>query len=201
MFYCIIHKPYGVLSQFSAADGKQVLKDFFDVPGDVYPVGRLDADSEGLLVLTNDPSLNRALLHPSTAHPREYWVQVDGAVTLQALSKLEQGVQITIDGKPYLTKPCRASILQNATTESVFPPGVTKRDPPVRFRKEIPTSWIKLELTEGKNRQVRRMTAAVGLPTLRLIRYRIEQCTLEGLAPGEMRLYSRQSMYRLLNIH
>lgn len=193
MYYCIIHKPYGVLCQFSPVSGQTTLKDFFDVPQDVYPVGRLDADSEGLLVLTNDPSLNQSLLHPSQAHAREYWVQVDGSITAAALQQLEKGVRITIDGKAYQTKPCKASLFTVA-------PQVAERKPPVRFRKNIPTSWIRLELTEGKNRQVRRMTAAVGFPTLRLIRYRIGDCTLDGLEPGEMRIFHKNQLFRLLNI-
>lgn len=193
MYYCIIHKPFGALCQFSPVSGKTTLKDFFDVPTDVYPVGRLDADSEGLLILTNDPSLNHALLHPTHAHLREYWVQVDGSITPEALQQLQKGVRITIDGKAFHTKPCEASLFNTA-------PQVAERHPPVRFRKNIPTSWIRLALTEGKNRQVRRMTAAVGFPTLRLIRYRIGQCTLDGLQPGEMRIVPKNTLLRLLNI-
>lgn len=192
-FYCIIYKPFNVLSQFTSQDEKQTLKDFFDVPNDVYAVGRLDYDSEGLLVLTNDKKLNHALLNPLHEHEREYWVQVDGDITNKAILELQQGVTISIDGKKHNTKKCKASLFESA-------PVVPERNPPVRFRKNIPTSWIKIQLTEGKNRQVRRMTAAVGFPTLRLIRYRIENCTLDGLQPGEMRLFSEKEMYRLLSI-
>lgn len=188
-FYCIIYKPFNVLSQFTSQDEKQTLKDFFDVPNDVYAVGRLDYDSEGLLVLTNDKKLNHALLNPLHEHEREYWVQVDGDITNKAILELQQGVTISIDGKKHNTKKCKASVFESA-------PVVPERNPPVRFRKNIPTSWIKIQLTEGKNRQVRRMTAAVGFPTLRLIRYRIENCTLDGLQPGEMRLFSEKEMYR-----
>lgn len=190
-YYFIIYKPYLVLSQFSSKDGKQSLKDFFDVPRDVYPVGRLDYDSEGLLLLTNDAALNHRLLHPSFAHEREYWVQVDGAINANALQRLQQGLTITIDGKPYQTQPCKASLLQ---PDPVVPP----RNPPIRFRKDIPAPWISLVLTEGKNRQVRRMTAAVGYPTLRLIRYRVEGIELLQMQPGDIIAVSRKSMYKKL---
>lgn len=190
--YFIIYKPYLVLSQFSTEDSsKQTLKDFFSVPKDVYPVGRLDYDSEGLLLLTNDTRLNHRLLHPSFAHEREYWVQVDGAVSGDALLQLAQGVTITPDGKPYRTKPCRAQLLSPD-------PVVPARIPPIRFRKEIPAPWIQMILTEGKNRQVRRMTAAVGFPTLRLIRQRIEQVTLGDLQPGEMVPLPQKTIYKKL---
>lgn len=192
-FYCAIYKPFNVLSQFTSQDGKQTLKDFFDVPVDVYAVGRLDYDSEGLLILTNDKKLNHALLNPLHEHTREYWVQVDGLITNEAIQQLQQGVTVSIDGKKHLTKKCRAAVFATA-------PQVPDRNPPVRFRKNIPTSWIKIQLTEGKNRQVRRMTAAVGFPTLRLIRHSIEKCTAEGLLPGEMRLFEEKEMYHLLSI-
>jgi 23S rRNA pseudouridine2457 synthase len=179
--YYIIYKPYLVLSQFTAENDQQkTLKDFFDVPADVYPVGRLDQDSEGLLVLTNDTSLNQRLLHPSFEHEREYWVQVDGAITSSALTALENGIAISVNGKRYLTKKCRARLIDPA-------PAVPERFPPIRFRKDIPTSWISLTLTEGKNRQVRRMTAAAGFPTLRLIRYRVEGVNIDGMQPGDIR--------------
>lgn len=192
-FYCAIYKPFNVLSQFTSQDGKQTLKDFFDVPVDVYAVGRLDYDSEGLLILTNDKKLNHALLNPVHEHKREYWVQVDGLITNEAIQELQQGVTISIDGKKHRTKKCVASVFATA-------PQVPDRNPPVRFRKNIPTSWIKIQLTEGKNRQVRRMTAAVGFPTLRLIRHSIEKCTVQGLQPGEMRLLEEKEIYKLLSI-
>lgn len=190
-FYCIIYKPFNVLSQFTSQDGKQTLKDYFDVPGDVYAVGRLDYDSEGLLILTNDKKLNHALLNPLHEHEREYWVQVDGSITKEAIDLLQNGVTISVDGKKYPTKKCSAALFNGA-------PAVPDRNPPVRFRKNIPTSWIKIKLTEGKNRQVRKMTAAVGFPTLRLIRQRIENCSLDGLQPGEMRLLAERELYHLL---
>lgn len=192
-FYCIVHKPFNVLSQFTSQDGKQTLKNYFDVPVDVYPVGRLDYDSEGLLILTNDKKLNEALLHPRHAHTREYWVQVDGSITGDAIANLQQGVTISVDGKQHRTKTCTVALFQEE-------PVVAQRNPPVRFRKSIPTSWIKIILTEGKNRQVRKMTAAVGFPTLRLIRYRIVNCTLDGLKPGEMRVVSKKEMLQLLSM-
>ncbi len=190
-FYCIVYKPFNVLSQFTSQDGKQTLKDFFDVPPDVYPVGRLDYDSEGLLVLTNDKKLNQQLLNPLNAHEREYWVQVDGAVTQQAMTALQLGVSITVDGKAYRTKPSKVALIEKE-------PKVPDRNPPIRVRKKIPTSWIKIKLTEGKNRQVRKMTAAVGFPTVRLIRYRIGQCNMEDVMPGDMIIYSQKEINHLL---
>ncbi len=173
-----------MLCQFSPEPGKQTLADYLDVPRDVYPVGRLDYDSEGLLLLTNDKSLNRTLLNPLHAHEREYWVQVEGQADAAALDRLCKGITIQIDGKPHKTLPAKACLLPN---EPDLPP----RNPPIRFRQQIPTSWISLALTEGKNRQVRRMTAAVGYPTLRLVRWRIGRLTLEGLPPGGFRLLNK----------
>jgi 23S rRNA pseudouridine2457 synthase len=187
-----------VLSQFSSSpetaagtEVKKTLKDFFEVPKDVYPVGRLDYDSEGLLLLTNDTAINSRLLHPSFAHEREYWVQVEGAITAEAIKQLRDGVEISIDGKPFRT---RKALAEKFTTAPPVPP----RNPPIRFRKEIPDSWIKLVLTEGKNRQVRKMTARVGFPTLRLIRERIAKLSVSGLDPGEMRHLTKQEVYQAL---
>ena len=189
--YFIIYKPYLVQSQFSPVDGKQTLGDFFSVPKDVYPVGRLDHDSEGLLILTNDKQLNHRLLHPTFQHEREYWVQVDGDITSKAIQQLQNGVTISIDGKKYQTLPCKVSVFENE-------PFVPVRNPPIRFRKEIPAPWISMVLKEGKNRQVRRMTAQVGFPTLRLIRYRIENITIEGLQPGDLISMTRKQLYQQL---
>lgn len=176
--YFLFHKPYQVLTQFSRDGDKQTLADLLPhLPKDVYPVGRLDYDSEGLLLLTNDRQLTHRLLDPKFNHPRTYWVQVEGAVTDEALEQLQQGVAISIDGKQHRTKPALAKRLGDQ-------PDVSERNPPIRFRKNIPTTWIALTLTEGKNRQVRRMTAAVGFPTLRLIRYAVGSITLDGLEPG-----------------
>ena len=186
-----MYKPFNVLSQFTSQDGKQTLKDFFDVPPDVYPVGRLDYDSEGLLILTNDKKLNQQLLNPLHAHEREYWVQVDGTITQQAITALQLAVSINVDGKIYQTKPCKVTMMEKEPT-------VPNRCPPIRVRKNIPTSWIKIKLTEGKNRQVRKMTADVGFPTVRLIRYRIGQCNMEGVMPGDMIVYSQKELNHLL---
>lgn len=167
------------------------MKDFFAVPGDCYPVGRLDFDSEGLLILTNDTALNHRLLNPQFAHEREYWVQVDGAITPVAIRELETGVVINVDGKAYRTRPCVARLFETM-------PVVPDRHPPIRYRAQIPTTWVRMLLKEGKNRQVRKMTAKVSFPTLRLIRYRIENVSLDGLNPGEMRSLNRADIYSLL---
>ena len=189
--YYVVYKPFQVLSQFSRQEGKQTLKDFFAIPGDCYPVGRLDFDSEGLLILTNDTALNHRLLNPQFAHEREYWVQVDGAITPAAIRELETGVDINVDGKTYRTKPCVVRLFETTPT-------VPDRNPPIRYRAQIPTTWVRMSLTEGKNRQVRKMTAKVGFPTLRLIRCRIENVRLDGLNPGEMHSLSRRDIYSLL---
>jgi 23S rRNA pseudouridine2457 synthase len=189
--YFIIYKPFQVLSQFSVSQGKLTLKDFFKVPADVYPVGRLDYDSEGLLLLTNDTQLNYRLLHPQFRHEREYWVQVDGNIDAAAINRLQAGVNITIDGKPFHTARSKAGIFNEA-------PALPERNPPIRFRKNIPAPWIWMVLTEGKNRQVRKMTAATGYPTLRLVRYRIARITLDNMQPGEQRELTRDIIYPLL---
>jgi 23S rRNA pseudouridine2457 synthase len=179
--YYLVYKPFQVMSQFSPVEGKLTLKDFFEVEINVYPVGRLDYDSEGLLLLTNDKRLNQQLLHPLSKQDKEYYVQVEGLMTPEALRQLEKGVTINIDGKPHKTLPAKARLLNPMS----FLP---ERNPPIRYRAHIPTSWISLTLTEGKNRQVRRMTAAVGFPTLRLVRWRQGRLTIEGLEPGDMRM-------------
>lgn len=178
------HKPYGVLCQFTPDQpGQRTLADF-GFPKEVYPVGRLDMDSEGLLLLSDEPGFNNRLLDPKTSHPRTYLAQVEGIPTMDAVQCLNKGgIQI----KGHRTLPCRARLLDAV-------PEVPPRDPPVRYRQAIPTSWLELELIEGKNRQVRRMTAAVGFPTLRLIRTSIgnlqgtflEQGNWEALEPGQI---------------
>lgn len=188
--YYIIYKPFQVLSQFSKEGDKKTLADFFKVEKDIYPVGRLDYDSEGLLILTNDKQLNHRLLNPVFKHKKEYWVQVDGAITIDAIKQLSKGVSISVDGKLYQTKPATVNTLDN--------PVVCERNPPIRFRKDIPTSWISLTITEGKNRQVRKMTAAVGFPTLRLIRNQIENISLNTMQPGEMMELSKAAIYKKL---
>jgi 23S rRNA pseudouridine2457 synthase len=177
--YFKIYKPFQVLSQFSKEENKPVLSDYFSLPKDIYPVGRLDFDSEGLLLLTNNKQLNHRLLNPQFQHKRCYWVQVDGAITTAAINEMKNGIDINIDGKIYRTKKMHAEIF---AVEPIVPP----RIPPIRFRKEIPAPWISLELTEGKNRQVRKMTAKIGFPTLRLIRYSMEKITIDGMLPGDI---------------
>ena len=189
--YFIVYKPYLVLSQFTSQLNKQTLADYFAVPKNVYPVGRLDEDSEGLLILTNDEQLNHRLLNPSFAHEREYFVQVDGAITQEAIQQLQRGVEINVSGKMYKTKKCKVELFKEAPT-------VPDRNPPIRFRKEIPASWIKMILAEGKNRQVRKMTAKVGFPTLRLIRYRVEEIELWDLLPGKMIELPQKTIYKKL---
>jgi len=185
--YLLFHKPYGVLTQFTdaAGTGRKTLKDFVSVPG-VYAAGRLDADSEGLLLLTDDGDLQHRLLDPKFGHRRTYWVQVEGAPTEEALAPLRAGV--LVQGE--MTLPAEVSLLG-------FDPPVPPRDPPVRFRAAIPTTWISLTLTEGRNRQVRRMTAAIGFPTLRLVRWSMEALTIEGLAPGEWRSFNAAELTSL----
>jgi 23S rRNA pseudouridine2457 synthase len=169
------NKPYGVLSQFTPEGRWRGLKDFIDIPG-VYVAGRLDADSEGLLLLTNDGKEQARISDPRYKMEKTYWVQVEGEPDEAALAALRRGVQLN-DG---LTRPARARTM--AQPESLW-----ERDPPVRFRQSIPTSWLELVIAEGRNRQVRRMTAAVGFPTLRLIRAAIGPYALDGLAPGSWR--------------
>ena len=167
-----LNKPFDVLCQFSSQPGKQTLADFVDIK-DVYAAGRLDRDSEGLLLLTDDGQLQHQISHPKHKLAKTYWVQVDGDITDNAIAQLQSGVVLK-DGK---AQPAQAKRMAE-------PKDLWERDPPVRFRANIPTSWLSLQITEGKNRQVRRMTAAVGFPTLRLIRYAIGDMTLDGLSIG-----------------
>jgi 23S rRNA pseudouridine2457 synthase len=174
--YIIFHKPYGVLSQFTQESPKHItLKEYINVP-DVYPVGRLDWDSEGLLLLTNDGQLQHRLAHPRFGHRRTYWAQVERIPDADAIYKLQTGVEI----QDYRTRPAQVKLLLEE-------PQVNERIPPIRFRKSVPTAWLEMTLTEGKNRQVRRMTAAVGFPTLRLIRVSIANIQLDDLASGQWR--------------
>jgi len=189
--YFMVYKPYGMLSQFSG-EGNTLGK-LGDFPTDVYPVGRLDKDSEGLLIITNDKSLNHRLLDPMQGHKREYYVQVEGDVSKEALHRLESGVQIQVDKRHYRTKKAVATQLNTH-------PELPERIPPVRFRKTVPDTWISLILVEGKNRQVRKMTAAVGYPTLRLVRWAIEGLTIEGFLPGQVTELTRKGIYSSLRI-
>lgn len=179
MQYYLLYKPFQVLSQFTSSDGKLCLKDIIEVEKDVYPVGRLDYDSEGLLLLTNDTTVNHQLLHPSFEHARTYWVQVDGAITKEAANTLSKGVTINIDGQQYKTKPASVTLLPDSLV-------VPDRNPPIRFRKTIPATWASIQLTEGKNRQVRKMFAAVGFPVLRLIRAQMGSYTIDKMQPGDL---------------
>ena len=171
----LLNKPYGVMTQFSPVEGKQTLKDFIPVPG-VYAAGRLDADSEGLLLLTDDGSLQARIAHPKFKLAKTYWAQVEGVPTAEQLASL----QSPLDLGDFVTQPCQARVIEE-------PSELWPRNPPIRFRLSVPTSWIELTIREGKNRQVRRMTAKVGLPTLRLIRARIGPWGLEAMQPGEWR--------------
>lgn len=170
----ILNKPYGVLCQFSTAGARPTLAAYVPVR-DVYPAGRLDADSEGLVVLTDDGALQAAITDPRHGLEKGYWAQVEGVPGEEALAAFRAGLELP-DG---LTRP--------ATVRVIDAPPLWPRDPPIRMRKAIPTAWLEIGLREGRNRQVRRMTAKVGLPTLRLVRYRVGPWQLEGLAPGEWR--------------
>lgn len=171
----LFNKPYGVLCQFTSADGRPCLKDYVPVQG-VYPAGRLDTDSEGLLVLTGDGALQARISEPRRKLAKTYWAQVEGLPTAQALGVLRGG----LDLGDFVTRPCSARCIEQ-------PKGLWPRDPPIRTRRHIPTAWLELKLEEGKNRQVRRMTAKIGYPTLRLIRWAVGAWTLDGLAPGQWR--------------
>jgi 23S rRNA pseudouridine2457 synthase len=194
----LLHKPYGVLSQFTPEDNSRwsCLRDFVDIP-DVYAAGRLDADSEGLLVLTSNGRLQQQLTNPRFGHWRTYWVQVEGTPQPHQLQQLRDG--ITVQG--YRTRPAKAEWLK---AEAI--PTIGTRIPPIRVRATIPTHWLELSLREGRNRQVRRMTAAVGLPTLRLIRHTIDlmdggtPLTLKGLEPGVWRAVSKDEDSRLVQL-
>jgi 23S rRNA pseudouridine2457 synthase len=171
----LFNKPYGVICQFSRDGEKPTLADFIRVP-DVYPAGRLDTDSEGLLLLTDDGRLQHRISDPRAKMPKHYWVQVEGVPGAAALAALAKGVDLG----DFTTRPAQARLIDE-------PPRLWPRNPPIRYRAAIPTAWLELVITEGKNRQVRRMTARVGHPTLRLIRHRIGPYAVDGLPPGEWR--------------
>lgn len=175
-----IYKPYGVLSQFTKEhESHRVLGDLYDFPKDVYPIGRLDKDSEGLLLLSNDKSLTDKLLNPKNKLAKTYWVQVEGSLSKAALQDLSSGVQIKVKtGRYHKTLPCEVSVIDA--------PLIPERDPPIRARKTVPTTWASITISEGKNRQVRKMFAKVGFPVLRLLRYSIGDITIEGMDVGEV---------------
>lgn len=190
--YYLLHKPFGMLSQFTREGGHPSIADVdFQFENDVYSVGRLDTDSEGLLLLTNDKRLNSELLSPENGHPRTYHAQVEGTPDFSDLRKLQNPMLLKIKGREFKTRPCKASILDPQ-------PDYVARIPPIRVRKSIPDSWISITLTEGKNRQVRKMTAASGLPTLRLIREAIGPFKLDGLKAGEVREITEEEISRLI---
>ena len=193
------NKPYGVLSQFTADGSPNRALAEFNFPKGVYPIGRLDVDSEGLLLLSDEAALNQKLLHPRNAHEREYWAQVERIPTAEALRKLEQGIVVqsreTLPARAWMLEPQPVEVGRDTPcapvaakscpgAHGVTRPTMPPRVPPIRFRKSVPDCWIGLELVEGKNRQVRRMTAAIGHPTLRLVRVRIGRYVLGPLAPG-----------------
>jgi 23S rRNA pseudouridine2457 synthase len=193
--YFALYKPYLMLSQFSPeAGGKPTLADLnYHFPKDVYPLGRLDAESEGLLLLTNDKPLNKLLLDPVFKHERCYYVQVDGEITDEACEQLRKGFEIRLNDRKHKTLPALAEKVKT-------PSWLRERVPPVRFRKNIPTSWIRISLVEGKNHQVRKMTAATGFPTLRLIRESIVDLKLNGMIPGSVKEMKKEEVYKLLEL-
>jgi 23S rRNA pseudouridine2457 synthase len=191
LHYFLIYKPYKVLSQFSDEDGNPGLGSVFNLPKGVYPVGRLDLDSEGLLILTNDKTLNHRLLDPKHGHQRTYWVEVDGIPEKNKLEELRNGVAININGKTHITLP---AIVERPEVS------IPEREPPVNRIKHRETSWLSITLTEGKNRQVRKMTAKIGHPTLRLLRVGIEQINLFPMQPGDLKMISRNALYKKLGL-
>lgn len=180
-----------VLSQFTDEDGNAGLGRVFELPKDVYAVGRLDLDSEGLLILSNDKSLNQAILNPKNAHKRTYWAEVEGIPTEDALKQFRSGLEINVKGI-YKTMPCEVKI--------IHPEGILERDPPVNYVKHPVRSWLEIKLVEGKNRQVRKMTAKIGHPTLRLIRVAIEDLQLMPLQSGQMSQISEKVLYKKLKL-
>ena len=188
--YYVFNKPYGVLSQFTKEIPTHVtLADFMDIPSHIYPVGRLDKDSEGLLLLTDDNQLKHKLLEPDNRNYKSYLVQVDNEITPEAIEQLETGVTIKHKGKMYKTLP--------SNVKTIDAPDITPRVPPIRYRKDIPTSWVEMTIYEGKNRQIRKMCAAVGFPVLRLIRHKIKGLTFSDVATGTYRALTSEEIKQL----
>ena len=179
--YIAFYKPYGVLCQFSGEEQDITLANF-DLPKDVYPAGRLDKDSEGLLLLTNDGQFNQRLTNPRYEKEKTYWVQVERIPTQEKLEQLANGVKI----QDYTTRTC--------SVQKINEPAVGERNPPIRFRKNVPTCWLEIKITEGKNRQVRKMTASIGHPTLRLIRVKMANLSLGNLKPGEWKCVTKKDI-------
>jgi len=192
--YFTLYKPFNTLCQFTKAiEEHRTLSECYDFPPEVYPVGRLDRDSEGLLLLTNDNKLKHQLTDPEFNHWRYYYVQVEGIPTGKALSDLGKGVHLRINQKNHFTKKAKIVLLDQAPT-------LPDRDPPIRFRKNVPTSWLSIGLTEGKNRQVRRMCATVGFPVLRLVRYQIGKMKMEQTISGKVIKHSHKTIYKQLGV-
>jgi 23S rRNA pseudouridine2457 synthase len=191
--YFIIHKPFKVLSQFTDENGNPGLGTLYQLPKDVYPVGRLDLDSEGLLILTNDRALNHRLLDPKFKHKRTYWAEVEGKPKEESLDQFRKGLLIKAKGKQYHTAPAQIGVLEDVN--------LPEREPPVNRVKHPETSWVEITLTEGKNRQVRRMTAAIGHPTLRLIRVAIEDLKVEGIAPKGIKQLPKRTILSKLKLN
>lgn len=188
--YYIFNKPFNVLSQFTKEVPEHItLQDYLDVPSNVYPVGRLDKDSEGLLLLTNDSTFKNRLLDPKYRNKKTYWAQVDGAITLEAIEAVKNGVFIKLKKGKYKTDTCSA--------HQIHPTDIPDRNPPIRVRKNIPTSWIEITIHEGKNRQIRKMCAVVGFPCLRLIRVKIKDQAFKDVKSGEFRALSSVELAQL----
>lgn len=193
--YFYIYKPYGMVTRFTSdVPSHKTLKQLYDFPSDVYPVGRLDKDSEGLLILTNDSSLNSRLLLPAYKHARTYYVHVEGIPSDSTLKMLRSGVDIRVNKKPYKTIPCQAEFASEINW-------IKPRTPSIRERKNIPTTWLKLILNEGKNRQVRKMCAATGYPVLRLIRSEIESLSVKNFKVGEVQEIDQDSLMKYLKMN
>ncbi len=176
--YFIVYKPFGMLSQFTPEGNKPALSSLFKFPLDCYPVGSLETESEGLLLLTNDKKINHKFLNPTVEHKRTYFVQVDGDITEDAIQKLGTGVEVKIEGKLFKTN--------KALVEKIEEPSLPPRIPPVRFRKTVPTSWISITLADQKNKQVRQMLSVIGFPALRIVRIKIGNLELKAMLPGDV---------------